>query len=169
MIIVNAATVSVLAIKFVAYGQMLGARDSVPVIQIEHRVKDGIVVRNFHDGTIRKSLLDALLEYLPLHSSVEIVGHEGTASCIPHLHRPDSRTARPSACECESGAARPGRTPGRPADNPASRARVLFSSLRRTVHDSRHSIPADTSCAQKRIQFFPDNHAGETGHHIRRR
>src|SRR5258708_12892445 len=80
MIIVNAAPVSVLTVEFVAYGEMLGARDSVPVIQIEHRVKDGIVVRNFHDGTIRKSLLDALLEYLPLHGSVEIVGHEETAA-----------------------------------------------------------------------------------------
>src|SRR5258706_11705912 len=80
MIVVNAAPVSVLAIKFVAYGEMLGARDSVPVIQIEHCVKDGIVVRNFHDGTIRKSLLDALLEYLPFHGSVEIVGHEETAA-----------------------------------------------------------------------------------------
>src|SRR5258708_34471352 len=80
MIIVNAAPVSVLAIKFVAYGEMLGARDSVPVIQIEHRVKDGIVVRNLHNGTIRKSLLNAFLEYLPLHGSVEIVGHEETAA-----------------------------------------------------------------------------------------
>ena len=59
---------------------MFRAGDAVAVGQIEHGVKDRIVIGNIDERAVREHVFHPLHEDFPLFGAVKIVGHEESSA-----------------------------------------------------------------------------------------
>ena len=73
---VGGRTVPLVLFVDAARVDVLHARNLVALIQIEDGVKDGVLVRDIHDGLIREDLVHGEDEDVPFVGGVEIVAHE---------------------------------------------------------------------------------------------